>query len=139
MLLVSAVNIRGKNNSREPITNVEAYLVPQIRREPHLELLYADPRHIELLDTKQHFIEPGAEFQLSYRIPPYDRSKTRQGVPVELFLSTYGGLTFVFSAAGDKHFSREFRYVDVEAALLKRQQEYDASTKPPPGIKPIPN
>lgn len=93
--LVGTFNIRGRNVSDEPIGNVKSYVRPQVTTED-ITLRFYHPREYDLLDTKNYMIQPDAEFQLSYKIPPYDTDKTPQGVPVDRFLSEYGGIRFVF-------------------------------------------
>jgi len=136
--LVGTFNIRGRNISNEPITKVDAYLIPQILATP-LPLKFYDPHEVDLVDTKDAFIEPQAEFQLSYKIPTYDKDQSLQGVPVDLFLSKYGGVKFVFNYNGNTSFNYEFSFSQIRVYLLREKERHDESKKSPPGIKRIPN
>jgi len=135
-LLVGTFNIRGKNLSGEPLTKIDAYLIPQISTTP-LYLKFYDPRQADLIDTKDYFIEPDADFQLSYKLPSYDKEKSLQGTPVDVFLSRYGGIKFVFNH-DDKTITHDFSYSEIKDVLLRKQEQHDQSKKTIPGLKKIP-
>jgi hypothetical protein len=134
--LVGTFNIRGKNTSGEPITRVDAFVLPQISNSK-LQLKYYDPRETELLETKNYFVQPDAEFQLSYKIPSYDKDKSLQGVPVDLFLSRYGGIKFMFNYNDAKSITYEFTYAIVKEYLSRQQEQHDERRKPQPGVRRI--
>jgi len=99
--------------------------------------MFYDAHAPALLETRDHVIPPDAEFQLSYRLPTYDKEKSPQRVPVEEFLANYGGITFVFDYNGNQTFKHEFRYPALRDYLLSRQRDHEQSRKQPPGVRKI--
>lgn len=131
--LVGVFVVNGVNRSGEPITRFEANVVPGATGNKLPLYLAIDqgvpppgglPDTPNWFETKGFVIRPGDEFKLVRRIPPFDREYT-QGVPIQEFLDRYGAITFVFTYNGDKSFTREFSYPQVEATLRRRQTRQD--------------
>jgi hypothetical protein len=134
--LVGTLNIRGRNISDEPIVNVEAYVRPQVTTKD-ITLRFYHPREHNLLDTENYMIQPDAEFQLSYKFPPYDTDKTPQGVPIDRFLSEYGGIRFVFVYDDGVNITHDFPYEKIRAYLFEKLDEHTRRRSPPPDIRKI--
>jgi hypothetical protein len=136
-LLVSVIGMSGKNNSDEPITNINAYVIPQNTKE-RLPLRFYLPHEPGLVDPQKTYgIPPRAEFDLKYIIPSFDPTNIhKQGIPVDDYLSKYGALKFVFEYDGDKTIVHEVSYADAKAKLDERQRELDRSHMQPPQIRP---
>ncbi len=131
-LLVGVFRILGYNQSPEPITNVNAYVIPQIT-EKRLQLRFNT--RDGLLDTKDTHIPagPGTEVPLVYFLPPSD-NRHQQGLFVTEYLDKYGGFEFVFEWAGGK-FSHKISYNQVKEMLTQRQAQWDAQRKRLPEIR----
>ena len=134
-LLVGAFNVRGKNVSQKPITSVEAHLQPELRTSA-LSLFFVE-RGQYFHDTKALFIEPGAEFQLSYIMQPSNAQNSPQGVSVNEYLSSYGGVRLVMRYGADGTFEHDFGFQEVKETLLRKQRQHDESRKQLPSLKPI--
>lgn len=133
--LVGTFNFRGRNLSGVPLVNVEAVVQPELAKNA-LPLFFVD-RGQYIYDTKSVFVEPGAEFQLSYIIPPENPQNLPQGVTVETYLRKFGGVELRMRYGNQQTTRKAFSYAQVRDAITARKLIHDQARRPVPGLRPL--
>ena len=88
---IEGISIRGENTSDQPLTAVQATLISDTGEE--LELAVSTESQQMRADAQD--VPSKSEFTLEYGFHP-DASGQQAGMPVEEFLSKYGGMIFKF-------------------------------------------
>jgi hypothetical protein len=115
----------AKNISPEPLTNVKAYVTPELAGKD-LAMVFYDP-HQDV--SNKTVILPGDEFDLYYDLRP--TTKDQRGVSFSDYLKTYGGIRIRVETNGRVVFHRDFSYSEIKKMLAAKQDEYLAKKRLP--------
>ncbi|ODR98586.1 hypothetical protein AUC68_09275 [Methyloceanibacter methanicus] len=116
--LINGISIAGVNNSDETLTGLEAALSPDVKR-PELRLEVAVvPQDPKTGTNDALSVPPGASFRLNFLFPP-EATGSADGLSVEDFFESYGGLLLTLRYAADGTEKSVIQYLEPE--MLKTQ------------------
>jgi hypothetical protein len=111
------------NISTEPLVRVRAYVTPQLNKTD-LPMVFYDP-HLDV--SKKWSIKPGEEFYLYYDLRP--SSAEKDGLSLQDYLNTYGGITITLEADSERVFQKSFAYSEIKQMLDAKLDEYLAKQR----------
>jgi hypothetical protein len=124
--MVTLIKMYGaKNISREPLLNVKAYLTPELTGKD-LAMAFYDP-HKDV--SGKTSVLPGESFDLYYDLRP--STKDHQGMALQDYLETYGGITIRVESNGETVLQRDFPFSGIKQMLAAKQDEYLAKKRLP--------
>ncbi len=114
---------QAKNTSTEPLVGVRAYVTPQLNNAD-LPMMFYDP-HTDV--SKKTSIKPGEVFCLYYDLRP--SSVDKQGLSLQDYLDTYGGIKITLEANSEIVFQKSFAYSDIKQMLDAKLDQYLAKKR----------